>query len=183
MNITILNGNPFPERKEFDSYLETVLSGVRTAGHEARQFVLRDMKIRPCTGCFNCWVKTPGTCSIKDDSRDLAKNYIHADHVIFASPLIMGFFSSILKNALDRSIPLIHPHVEEVGGEAHHKKRYDRYPAISFLLEKEPFTDDEDIEIVTDIFRREAINVRSSLGFVKFTESPAGEVIHALDIH
>jgi multimeric flavodoxin WrbA len=100
-----------------------------------------------------------------------------------ASPLIMGFVSALLKNAMDRNVHLVHPHLEEVGAEVHHKKRYDAYPVISFMLEKEPSTDDEDMAIISDIFRREAINVRSSLGFVHFTETPAEEVDYALNIH
>jgi hypothetical protein len=95
----------------------------------------------------------------------------------------MGFISSLLKNTMDRNIPLVHPHLEEVDGEAHHKKRYDKYPVISFLLEKESFTDAEDIAIITGIFQREAINVRSSLGFVRFIDTPVQEVLHAINIH
>ena len=34
-----------------------------------------------------------------------------------------------------------------------------------------------------EIFRREAINVRTTLGFVRFTESPVEEVLHAIDIY
>jgi len=103
--------------------------------------------------------------------------------VILASPLIMGFISSLLKNTMDRNLPLVHPHLEEIEGEVHHKKRYDKYPVISFLLEKESFTDAEDIAIITGIFQREAINVRSFLGFVRFIDTPVQEVLHAIDIH
>lgn len=103
--------------------------------------------------------------------------------MILASPLIMGFLSSLLKNTMDRNIPLVHPHLEEVDGEVHHKKRYNKYPIISFLLEKESFTDAEDIAIATGIFQREAINVRSSLGFVQFIETPVEEVLHAINIY
>jgi hypothetical protein len=79
--------------------------------------------------------------------------------------------------------PVIHPHLEAVGGEVHHLRRYESYPDISFLLEKEPFTDDEDIAIITDIFKRESINVRASLRFVRFIDSDPGEVLNAIDIH
>jgi len=122
-------------------------------------------------------------CSIQDDAGEVSSRYIHAEHVVLASPLIMGFISALLKNAMDRNIPLVHPHLEEVDGEVHHKKRYDKYPLISFLLEKEASTDDEDIAIASDIFRREAINVRASLGFIHFTETPVEEVLHAINIH
>lgn len=183
MKVLILNGNPVGGKGDMDRYIDRLVEVMKSAGHDTDVFVLRYMKIGPCTGCFNCWVKTPGICNIRDDAREATRHYIAADHVILASPLIMGFLSSLLKNAMDRNISLVHPHLEEVDGEVHHRKRYDRYPVISFLLEKEACTDDEDIAIATDIFRREAINVRASLGFVHFTESPLEEVLHAIDIH
>ncbi len=183
MKILVLNGNPFPERDYFDAYVNGLVARLNGAGRHAESLMLRDMKISPCLGCFNCWVKTPGTCSIHDDEPEVTKRYIASDLVILASPLIMGFVSAILKNALDRNIPVIHPHLEAVDGEVHHLRRYGSYPDISFLLEKEPFTDDEDISIITDIFKRESINVRASLRFVRFIDSDPGEVLNALDIH
>jgi len=179
----LINGNPYSDRKEFDRYIDSLFAGIKSAGHEVQTLVLRDMKINPCTGCFHCWVKNPGNCIIQDDGNKVARQYIASDHVILASPLIMGFVSSLLKNTMDRNIPLVHPHLEEVDSEVHHKKRYDKYPVISFLLEKESFTDAEDIAIVTGIFQREAINVRSTLGFVRFIDTPVEEVLHAIDIH
>jgi len=183
MKVLILNGNPSGGSANMDRYIGGLAEAIKSAGHEAAVIVLRDLKIAPCIGCFHCWVKTPGVCSIKDDEGDVSRQYIAADHVILASPLIVGFPSSLLKNTMDRNIPIIHPHLEEVDGEVHHKKRYDRYPIISYLLEKEACTDDEDIAIAMDIFRRQAVNVRASLGFVHFIESPVEEIIHAINVH
>jgi multimeric flavodoxin WrbA len=183
MKLLIINGNPSAENKIFDAYIDELISREQSAGNHVHRFMLRDMKVRPCTGCFTCWVKTPGICSIKDDGIEIARKFIASDQVIMASPLIMGFVSALLKNAFDRNIPLVHPHLEDVGGEVHHKKRYDKYPTISFLLQKEPFTDNEDIEIVSDIFKRESINVRSVLGFVRFIDSPVEEVVNEINIH
>ena len=183
MKILVINGNPHSGDGTFDDYLDRLVERMKHDGHEADLMRLRDMKIKPCLGCFNCWIKTPGICSIRDDAGEVSKRYIHAEHVVLASPLIMGFISALLKNAMDRNIPLVHPHLEEIDGEVHHKKRYDQYPVISFLLEKEASTDDEDLAIASDIFRREAINVRGSLGFIHFTETPVEEVLHAIDVH
>ncbi len=183
MKFLILNGNPFGTNDGFDIYINRLADEMRSVAHNTEVLVLRDLHIRPCIGCFNCWVKTPGNCSIRDDAPEVSRKYIAADHVILASPLIMGFLSSLLKNTMDRNLPLVHPHLEEIDKEVHHKKRYDKYPVISFLLEKEASTDEEDIVIASDIFRREAINVRSSLGFIRFTETPVKEVLHAIDIH
>ena len=183
MKILILNGNPDADRGTMDPYVSSLLKHLQAAGHDARSITLRDKKIGYCVGCFNCWLKTPGICSIQDDAIDITRQYIASDHVILASPLIAGFMSSLLKSAMDRNICLVHPHLEEVDGEVHHKKRYDKYPLLSFLLEKEATTDEEDIAIATDIFRRQAVNVWTSLGFVHFIETPVEEIIHAINIH
>ncbi len=183
MKILILNGNPDADKGTMDLYVSSLLKHLQAAGHDAMSITLRDKKIGYCVGCFNCWLKTPGICCIQDDAVDITRQYIASDHVILASPLIAGFMSSLLKSAMDRNICLVHPHLEEVDGEVHHKKRYDKYPLLSFLLEKESTTDDEDIAIATDIFRRQAVNVWTSLGFVHFTETPVEEIIHAINIH
>ena len=95
----------------------------------------------------------------------------------------MGYVSAIAKSALDRMIPLIHPHLEEVEGEVHHLKRYPSYPRLGLVLGREPFTDDEDISIITDIFRRAAINIRTTLEFISYTDSPAQEAADAVNVH
>jgi len=183
MKILILNGNPHKNKGNMDSYLAGLQDQLEAGGHEVNSVVLRDKKIGYCTGCFNCWLKTPGICTIQDDAIDITRQYIASDHVILASPLIMGFASSLLKSAMDRNICLVHPHLEDVDGEVHHKKRYDKYPRISYLLEKEAATDDEDIAIATEIFRRQAVNVWTSLSFVHFTETPMEEILHAINVH
>lgn len=183
MKYLILNGNPSGIKGDIDRYIESLALNMNSSGYNTEVIVLRELNIKPCIGCFNCWIKTPGICSIRDDAPEVSRKYIAADHVILASPLIAGFLSCLMKNTMDRNIPLVHPHLEEIDGEVHHKKRYDRYPIISFLLEKEAFTDEEDIAIASDIFCRQAINVRASVGFIHFTETPVQEVIRALDIH
>jgi Multimeric flavodoxin WrbA len=41
--------------------------------------------IRPCIGCFGCWIKTPGTCVIKDGYQDLGKMLSMCDEMIVIS--------------------------------------------------------------------------------------------------
>jgi multimeric flavodoxin WrbA len=96
---------------------------------------------------------------------------INADLVVFASPVKMGFVSSLLKKSMDKMIPLVHPYIEIVNGENHHQKRYEKYPELAVLLETDKNTDDEDIEIITNIFKRLALNFKSDLKFVKLLET------------
>ena len=181
MKILFLNGSN--TGSEMNSYIRSVMNSVSASGHEVRELVLRDMNYSPCRGCFNCWVKTPGLCIFKDDGDILCNEFLTSDIVVLASPVIMGYPSALAKNALDRIIPLLHPYLEDFGGEVHHMMRYEKYPALALLLEKMEDTDSEDIEIIHDIFQRAALNIQSSLKFMKFTDSSVEEAVNAIINH
>jgi hypothetical protein len=183
MKIAILNGNSNPENQKFDDYLDRLMKALESSHNTVAYFKLREMKIGPCRGCFACWLKTPGQCIFKDDSRDICREYINADFVLFASPFIVGFPSAILKHAMDRLIPLLLPYIELVDNkECHHVKRYDReYPPIGLIIEEEGDTDSEDVEIVRDIFGRAALDLKSSCLFVKSTDVSVEEVSDAIN--
>lgn len=170
MDITILNGSP--QQNALDLYLNKLIALLEQNGQRVTHLVLREIKLRPCTGCFKCWVKTPGHCILKDESDLLDHTIIHADFVLWASPLVMGFPTALFKTALDKHLPLIHPYMEMVQGEIHHVARYPHYPRIGMLLEKEPATDENDLRIVTDIFTRTALNFKSRLEFCECIPTP-----------
>jgi multimeric flavodoxin WrbA len=180
MNIVILNGNPDTGSKDFDRYIKSLGAGLTAGGHAFHSFLLRKMDIHSCIGCWDCWLKTPGLCRHRDDMPVIYKAVMAADLVIFASPVIMGFMSALLKRANERFIPLIHPYIALVEGECHHRGRYDRYPGLGILLHRGADTDGEDIEIITDIYRREAINFRTTLRCAFTTDQPLSEVTHAI---
>lgn len=178
MKILFINGSS--SQSGINSYIRSAIDSLCANGHSAKELILRDMQYSPCRGCFNCWVKTPGTCVFKDDGDIICREFITSDIVVLSSPIIMGYPSALAKNALDRVIPLLHPYLEDCGGEVHHMKRYKNYPVLSLLLEKEEDTDDEDIKIIHDIFKRAALNIRSSLKFMRFTDSPVEEAVNAI---
>lgn len=169
MNITILNGSPQPGA--LDAYLAELKPALEAGGHSVTQLDLRDLTLRYCVGCWGCWVKTPGECSNRDDSPEMGRAVINADFVLWAAPLKMGFPSELLKRANDKHLPLIHPYMEVDQGEAHHLKRYPRYPRLGLLLEPEADTDARDLQIVTDIHCRTALNFKTRLEFSLTTDT------------
>jgi hypothetical protein len=181
MKITILNGNPIADNARFDNYLKNLSDLLESNRHTVTVLKLREMDIKYCTGCFGCWVKTPGECVVPDDMRDVRREYIHSDLVLFASPVIMGFTSALLKKAHDRFLPLIHPYFELVRNEMWHLARYDKYPLWGLLLEKGKDTDEEDIKIISDIYRQEAINLKSSFCFARLTDDSVEEVANEIN--
>ena len=174
MNITILNGNP--QFASLDDYLANLVRQLQAAGHTVTQLNLRDMTLRYCIGCWGCWVKTPGQCISQDASIEIDRAVIHSDFTLWAAPLKMGFPSALLKMALDKHLPLIHPYMEVVHHEAHHQKRYKHYPRVGMLVEKETDTDETDLHILTDIFARTALNFKTRLEFLETTDRPVEEV-------
>jgi hypothetical protein len=181
MNILILNGNRDAGARSFDRYLASLAKELAGRGHLARVMTLRDLDIRYCTGCWTCWLKTPGECVHRDDMASVYKAVMAADLLFFASPLVMGFVSGLLKRANERLIPLIHPYLAIAQGECHHRGRYDRYPGLGLILGKGPDADDDDVRITADIYRREAINFLTSLRAVFLSDRPVKEVCDEID--
>ena len=171
MKITILNGSP--EISPFDTYLSTLKGMLESKGHDVTQLDLRDLELRYCTGCFGCWVKDPGECLFEDESIAVRRAVIHSDYTLWAAPLRMGFPSALLKKAMDKFLPLIHPYFEVDHGEAHHRPRYDRYPRLGLLVGAESDTDAADMEIVSGIFTRTSINFKTRLEFALTSDTPA----------
>jgi multimeric flavodoxin WrbA len=180
MNITILNGNPDERSLEFDHYLADLARALQTQGCTVTAITLREMDIRSCNGCFGCWIKTLGECFSPDDSSLIRRAVIRSDFTLWASPLRMGFPSARLKMIMDKSIPLIHPYFVVENNEAHHRPRYDRYPRLGLLMGAEDDTTAEDVRIVSDIFSRTALNLKSRLEFAVLTEHPVEAVAQAI---
>ena len=174
MKITILNGSPVPA--QFDHYLAELAFVLKSSGHAITLINLRDIPLRHCVGCWSCWVKTPGQCRSGDASLDIDRAVIQSDFTLWAAPLKLGFPSELLKMALDKHLPLIHPYVVVAYNEAHHLRRYPRYPRVGLLIEKEATTDDRDLQIIRDIHCRTAINFKTRLEFMLMADTPAVEL-------
>lgn len=169
MKVTILNGDMQQEESNFSVFLEKLAEEFRL-NHAVHIFTLNKMNLHYCTGCWSCWWKTPGICAIRDDAEEIFKAVINSDFFIFASPLIAGFTSSALKKITDRLIVLLHPYIEFKNGESHHRKRYINYPNFGLILEKEADTDNEDLEIVNDIYDRFALNFHCKKQYMKYID-------------
>jgi multimeric flavodoxin WrbA len=174
MKITFLNGNPEPST--FDTYLAELGAILQKGGHTVTQIDLRGQRLGYCIGCWGCWVKTPGECISQDASLEMGRAVIHADFLLWAAPLKMGFPSELLKRALDKHLPLIHPYSVVDQSEAHHRKRYPQYPRLGLLVGNEADTDAHDLQIVSDIFCRTGLNFKSRLEFSLTTEVSPDEL-------
>lgn len=158
MKAVVLNGSEKGDNA-LNTVYEIITDELKGIGWEVESFILHDTKIAHCLGCFGCWVKTPGICVIDDAGREVARKVIQSDLTVFLTPVTFGGYSSELKKALDRLIPLISPFFMKIEGEVHHKPRYERYPRLMGVGVL-PHPDEESEGLFKTLIGRNAINFR-----------------------
>ncbi|MFC2078276.1 flavodoxin family protein [Candidatus Bipolaricaulota bacterium] len=140
-----------------EAALARVDDALRERGWSPTVYRMRDLEVSPCRGCFACWVKTPGVCIIDDVAREIARTVARSALLVFVAPVTFGGYSSELKKAVDRLIPLILPYFTFVGREVHHIRRYPRYASLLGvgLL---PRPDPKQEKVFRTLVRRNSIN-------------------------
>ena len=178
--IVIVNGNPDSGKNRLNTFLLDTKKQLTKNGFSIVSHSLSEKEIKSCVGCWDCWWKTPGICRHKDDAPQILNDIINSDLVIYASPMIMGMYSALLKRFHDRTIPLVHPYIEIREGENHHKKRYPNYPQMGVILDNGD-SSKEEIENTKYIFDRIAINFHSEVKlFYSIDEKNPKEISHAI---
>lgn len=113
-----------------DEYAQSTLAlltiALRERGCPSQVIDLEALRIADCTGCFDCWTKTPGECIIHDDAPQVTASMAHAERIVFFSPVVFGGFHPDLKRVIERSISLLSPFMRVFHGELHHPPRYGR---------------------------------------------------------
>ncbi len=141
MRILLINGSP--KGKASNSLR---LAGAFTEGLIAEkakteevtfeEVDLASLKIAPCKGCFSCWKNTPGECCIKDDMQMIIEKELEADLIVWSFPLYYFNVPGLLKNMIDRQLPMNLPFMskDDSGyGSGGHDARYDM-SSVSHVL-------------------------------------------------
>ena len=109
---------------------EKIIDKIRESINQNKMIIDEDVsiicdskKIKSCMGCFECWIKTPGKCKIRDGYESLGKLYSKAEHVTIISECFYGSYSPFVKNVLDRTIPYLLPFFKFKNKEMHHITR------------------------------------------------------------
>ena len=172
MKVLLFNGLPALEDAQASIH-DILLDEFHNRQWEVRESILREEKIAYCSGCFGCWIKTPGVCVINDAGRDIAKAIMQSDLVVYLTPVTFGGYSSVLKKALDRMVPILSPFFIKIDGETHHEKRYDRYPSmIAVGILTEP--DEESAKLFETLHSRNAINAHAPVSAATAVASSSG---------
>lgn len=135
MKILALNGSPRGENGNTEVILKPFLKGCKKIGAEIETVYLKDKNIKHCSGCFTCWTKTPGKCIYKDDMEDLLVKVSEADIMVYATPLYYFTVTGIMKDFMDRMLPLNNGEIVKVGEDYSHPRRVKREtPAKTVLI-------------------------------------------------
>ncbi len=163
MKIIIFNGSPRTKNSNTHFIVKEFIKGAESEGAEVENIFLFPKKINTCLACFDCWRKTPGKCIVKDDTEELLEKFINSDVAVFATPLYVDNISGIMKNFMDRMLPLFHPIIEkDENGESRHKKRFDKYPKI-VVISNSGFPEQSHFQVLRLLFRRIARNTHSEV--------------------
>ena len=87
-----------------DALAQAFAEGARTAGSEVELVRLAGKTLGFCRGCLAC--QKTGRCVIRDDGDVIAQKMLHADVLVFATPVYYYGMSGQLKTLLDRANPL-----------------------------------------------------------------------------
>ena len=134
MKILLINGSPKGKRSNSLKLAYSFIEGFKNGCTDDEESISIDelhvasMNIAACKGCFACWQKTPGICCIKDDMQKVIGKLIDADLILWSFPLYYFNVPGILKNLIDRQLPMSLPFMsskENGYGSGSHDFRYD----------------------------------------------------------
>ena len=165
MKITVFNGSPRGANGNTHFIVKEFAKGAEEAGAEVENVFLVTKTIGHCRGCFSCWVVTPGKCVIEDDMTDLLQRVTGSDVIVFATPLYVDNVSGLMKNFMDRLIPLADPHFSrDENGECRHLGRGDvNLPRKIAVISNSGFPEQSHFQVLRLLFRRIARSFSAEL--------------------
>jgi multimeric flavodoxin WrbA len=182
MKLLAINGSPRKKLSNTDRMLKPFMEGAKEAGADVDQIYLQGMNIKPCIGCFNCWLKTPGKCLQEDDMKGLLDLLREADVIVFATPLYVCGMTAQMKTMLDRFIPLALPFIEVRDGQCTHPFREGTRNSSMVLLSNCGFHEMHHFdELVAHVQAFARLGCRQYLGSILRPHGPMMEIFDALD--
>ena len=152
------------ESGDYSEQINTIVAG---DGSKVEILNTASMKIAHCIGCNQCWLKTPGVCSIKDDYESIVKKLVKSRNLWIVSDTRFGFIDYRGKKVLDRLMPLLNMYLTFRGGWMRHELRYH---ALNVGL---IYKGNGDQKLLEDWCERTAANVGGhSLGVIALDKEP-----------
>lgn len=125
MKILIFNGSPKKDKSDTMHITRAFLDGMMEVIPQEVQLInVIDKHIGFCKGCFACKYNG-GHCVIDDDMQEILEQMVSSDLLLFSYPLYSYGMPAMLKNLIDRTLPLSSMAMTEVNGRYVHVSRRD----------------------------------------------------------
>lgn len=98
------------------------------------EIIIADGKYAPCQGCFDCWLRTPAKCKIKDSLHKICRILGKADELIIVTRAFYGSYSPSIKNIIDRSIGISTTFSTYRERQMHHVSRYGWHKLLKVVV-------------------------------------------------
>lgn len=134
MKVLVLNASPKGNHSGTMKITESFLEGYNKLHEcEVNTIDIYSLDIKPCRGCFECWHKTPGICTIRDDMAECLEILIEADLIIWSFPIYHFSMPAIGKMFLERTLPTILPDLVKTPSGCVHPSRYDKEQKVILI--------------------------------------------------
>lgn len=106
MKILLINGSPKKEKSDTMSITNAFLDGMNeVAKQEVKTIHTIEKHIEYCSGCLAC-MRNGGNCFHDDDMKEILKDILDSDLLLFSFPLYCYGMPASLKALIDRILPL-----------------------------------------------------------------------------
>ena len=160
LKVIAFNSSPRMEGGATSVVLKPLLEGMKDAGADVELVYLQRLDIRPCLGCFACWLKTPGICVQDDQMAGLLQRIAGSDIVVYATPLYVDGMNAQMKTLLDRSIPLLQPFFVVHDDHCRHDRREGYKGGKVVLVSVSGFTELDNFDPLVTHVRAACRNMR-----------------------
>lgn len=125
MKILIFNGSPKKDKSDTMHITRAFVDGMMEVIPQEVQLInVIDKHIGFCRGCFACKYNG-GHCVIDDDMQEILEQMLSSTLLLFSYPLYSYGMPAMLKNLIDRTLPLSSMAMTEVNGRYVHVSRRD----------------------------------------------------------
>ena len=133
MKILVFNGSPKKEKSDTLHITRAFLDGMKDAASQEVQLVhVIDQHIEFCSGCLAC-MRNGGVCRHDDDMRSILEDILASDLLLFSFPLYGYGMPAMLKNLIDRTLPLSSMAMQKVGERYEHVGQAD-FSHLKYLM-------------------------------------------------
>ena len=133
MKILVLNGSPKRDKSDTMHMTRAFLEGMQEAGEQEIHVVHAiDLNFRYCTGCLVC-MHNGGKCIQDDDMKEILKEIVESDLIIFSFGLYCYAMPAPLKAVVDRTVPLSSM-IMKKEGERYEHVRHGDFQRLRFLM-------------------------------------------------